>query len=193
LPRRSFSEGGISLFCRGARRGERLFENSSFDTNAAITFSLTIDYLGNHRDFIPQLAKWAYSEWRRVFDTRGMSLNDVVASFETRTNTDKLPLAIVAIENGEVIGTGCLKPGDLEIRPELSPWLGGIFVVPQCRNRGVATAIIHRLLQEALRLQLSVLYLWTPSAESLYARLGWKTIERLDYCEDTVSIMELAL
>lgn len=122
-----------------------------------------------------------------------MSLNDVVASFEARTNTDKLPLAIVAIENGEVIGTGCLKPGDLEIRPELSPWLGGIFVVPQCRNRGVATAIIHRLLQEALRLQLSVLYLWTPSAESLYARLGWKTIERLDYCEDTVSIMELAL
>jgi GNAT superfamily N-acetyltransferase len=157
------------------------------------TSPMTIDYLANHRSAVLELAAYGFNEWRRIYDKRGISLNDVVAAFEARANDDRLPLAVVAIENGNVIGTGSLKVEDLEIRLELSPWLGGIFVVPEYRDRGVATAIIQRLLQEAGRLKLSVLYLWTPSAESLYARLGWKTMERLDYCGYSMSLMQLAL
>ncbi|HME88572.1 MAG TPA: GNAT family N-acetyltransferase [Chthoniobacterales bacterium] len=102
-------------------------------------------------------------------------------------------LALVALENDVVIGTGCLKSNDLELRPQLGPWLGGLFVLPTHRNHGVATALIRRLLQEARRLDLSVLYLWTPSAESLYAKLGWKTVVKLDYCGYSISVMKLVL
>ena len=154
---------------------------------------MTIDYLANHRVAIPRLAQYCFNEWRPVYDKRGMSLKDVIAAFETRANIDRLPLAVVAIEHGNVIGTGCLKLEDLEIRPHLSPWLGGLFVVPEYRNRGVATAMIRHLLEEAQSFQLGVLYLWTPSAESLYAKLGWKTVERLDYCGYSVAVMQLEL
>jgi len=122
-----------------------------------------------------------------------MTLDDVTASFEARANVHSLPLTLVAMDHSRVIGTGSLKMEDLEVRPQFSPWLGGLFVVPEHRNRGIGTALIDRLLDEARRLHLTALYLWTPSAESLYAKLGWNTIERLDYCGYSVSLMKLTL
>jgi N-acetylglutamate synthase-like GNAT family acetyltransferase len=154
---------------------------------------ITVDYLANHRDAIPDLARYFFDEWRVVYEKRGLSLHDIVAACEGRAQTDKLPVALVALENGAVIGTGALKLDDLELRPTLNPWLGGLFVLPSHRNRGIATTLIKRLLDEARRLDLSILYLWTLSAESLYARLGWKTVEQLDYCDYSISLMQLTL
>jgi GNAT superfamily N-acetyltransferase len=154
---------------------------------------MTIDYLANHRSSIPKLARYFFDEWRPVYEQRGMTLDDVTVSFEARANVDLLPLTLVGIDRDHVIGTGSLKLDDLEVRPELNPWLGGLFVVPERRNQGVGTALIERLLYEGRRLHLADLYLWTPSAESLYAKLGWNTIERLDYCGYSVSVMKVTL
>jgi GNAT superfamily N-acetyltransferase len=154
---------------------------------------MTIDYLANHRSSIPKLARYFFGEWRPVYEQRGMTLVDVMVSFEARANVDLLPLTLVGIDRDHVIGTGSLKLDDLEVRPELNPWLGGLFVVPERRNQGFGTVLIERLLHEARRLHLADLYLWTPSAESLYAKLGWSTIERLDYYGYSVSVMKVTL
>jgi GNAT superfamily N-acetyltransferase len=154
---------------------------------------MTIDYLANHQDSISQLATWGYAEWRPVFDELKMTLEDVINSFQDRTRTDGLPLALVAIVDGIVVGTGSLKTHDLALRRNLSPWLGGMFVDPRYRNRGIGTALIVRLIQEARRLSVPRLYLWTTSAESLYAKHGWATIERSKYCGHEISLMELVL
>jgi N-acetylglutamate synthase-like GNAT family acetyltransferase len=84
-----------------------------------------------------------------------------------------------------------LKPQDLEIRPQLTPWLGGLLVVPEWRNRGVASLLMQRAVSEARRLQLPTLFLWTHSAEGLYRRLGWRPIERVDYCGKRIVIMRI--
>jgi GNAT superfamily N-acetyltransferase len=154
---------------------------------------MTIDYLANHEDSISQLAAWGYTEWRPIYDQLKMTLEDVIKAFQDRARTDRLPLALVAIIDHVVVGTGSLKIQDLALRPDLSPWLGGMFVDPKHRNRGVGAALIVRLIHEARRLKLPRLYLWTPSAESLYAKYGWKTIEKLHYCDYEVSLMELVL
>ena len=154
---------------------------------------ITIDYRANHSYAIPELAQYFFAEWRAVYDRRRMSLSDVIAACEARAQTQKLPLAFVALKDGVVIGTGCLKYGDFELRPQLDPWLGGLFVLPNHRDQGVATALIQRLLQEARRLDLPVLYLWTASAEALYTKLGWEAIETLDYCGSSASVMKLVL
>jgi GNAT superfamily N-acetyltransferase len=105
--------------------------------------AIKIDFLKNHAACIPQLAKYSHDEWRPVYDKAGMTLGDVVASYARRVNTDTLPLALVAIYQDLVIGTGSLKLQDLDVRPQLTPWMGGIFVVKEYRGRGVATALIH--------------------------------------------------
>ena len=150
---------------------------------------LTLDYLANHRDLIPQLAAWSYAEWRKVIDARGFTFEDVLAGFHRRTNTDAIPLGIVAFADGELAGNGALRPDDLPPRPELTPWLGGIYVAPPYRRRGIAPAIVERLVEEARRLRVPQLYLWTHSAAGLYARLGWTECEKLEYCGQTITVM----
>ena len=150
---------------------------------------LTIDYLAHQRHAIPQLARWSYAEWRRVYDELGMSFDDVLAAHSHRANTDTLPLAVVAIKDGAVIGTGTLKSHDLPPRPDLTPWLGGIYVSAEHRREGVASAIIGRLIDEARRLRLPHLYLWTNSAAPLYAKLGWKETERVEYSGKWIQVM----
>ena len=150
---------------------------------------LTLDYLANHREAIPQLARWSYAEWRRYIEQRGRSFDDVVAGYHQRVNTDALPLGVVAIADGAVIGMGALLEADLPLRPELTPWLASIFVAPEYRGRGVGSMIVERLASEATRLELERLYLWTSSAASLYARLGWREIEKVEYCGSSISVM----
>ena len=152
--------------------------------------AIKIDHLKKHAACIPQLAKYSHDEWRPVYDKAGMTLGDVVASYAQRVNTDTLPLALVAIYHDRVIGTGSLKLQDLDVRPQLTPWMGGIFVVKEYRGRGVATALIHQLIKEARRLSIKRLYLWTSSAEVLYANLGWVSLERFDYCGQKISVMQ---
>ena len=150
---------------------------------------LTIDYLANHRGSVPQLACWSYAEWRPVYDQLGMTFDDVVEAWHRRANIDALPLAVVALADASVIGAGALKADDLPLRPDLTPWLGGIFVAPEHRNRGVAAAIVGRLVDEARRLDLPRLYLWTNAAAALYARLGWQELEQLEYCGYPIRVM----
>ena len=151
---------------------------------------MTIDYLAHHQDCIPQLAKFSYDEWRSVYNELGLTLDSAIASYRERARTDRIPLALVAVEGENVIGTGALKLRDLPIRSQYEPWLGGVYVVPEHRNRGVGTALTIRLVEEARRLGIARLYLWTPSAESLYAKLGWATIERLSYCGYQIALMQ---
>ena len=54
---------------------------------------------------------------------------------------------------------------------------------------GVASILIGRAIEEARRLKLKRLYLWTTSAESLYVKLGWSEMERTDYCDQQIVIM----
>lgn len=150
---------------------------------------VTVDFLAHHRDAIPQLARWSYGEWRVVYEQLGMTFDDGVAAYHLRAQTDALPLGVVALADGAVIGTGALKADDLPPRSQLTPWLGGIFVAPEHRNCGVARAIVERLADEARRLNLPRLYLWTNSAARLYAKLGWQEQERLEYCGSAITVM----
>jgi GNAT superfamily N-acetyltransferase len=151
---------------------------------------IIFDYLANWPDCIPELAMYAYDEWRALFESKGQDYEDALNSYCERTNIDSVPLALVALCDGNVIGAASLKIDDLDIRPEITPWLGGVFVLPQWRRRGIATHLIGRAIEEARRLHVSELYLWTPSAKSLYERLGWSELERLKYYGYEISLMK---
>jgi GNAT superfamily N-acetyltransferase len=154
---------------------------------------MTIDYLANHRDLVPELARCSFNEWRSIHEQRGMTLEDVAHTFHQRAHSDRIPLALIALDGRKLIGTGSLKLNDSDLHPELNPWLGGLFVVPEYRHQGVASALITRLLEETRRLQISVLYLWTPSAEALYAKFGWEVIEKSNFYGYAASLMKLLL
>ncbi len=151
--------------------------------------SINTDYLANHTRFVPVLTDYMYAHWRSLLEAVGKSRDDFALSMQDHCRIGSLPLALVAFQDDQVLGTIALKPQDLDIRPDLTPWLGGLFILAEYRRRGIGSLLITRMVAEAEKLGLPCLYLWTPSAESLYVRHGWKLLERVPYYEYTISIM----
>ena len=82
-------------------------------------------------------------------------------------------------------------------RPDLSPWLAGVFVAPEQRRRGIGEALVERVVQETRALSILQLYLYTAGSGALYLRLGWSVVERTFYRElwgeQEITIMKLAM
>ncbi len=155
--------------------------------------SVRIDYLGNQKQFLPLLTEHMYQHWRSLLQAMGKSRDDFAQSMRDRCATDSLPLALVAFEGDQVLGTIALKPQDLARRPQLTPWLGGLFVLKKYRSQGIASLLITKILAEAERLRLPCLHLWTPASEDFYARRGWTLLERSPYHHCEISLMNRRL
>ena len=82
----------------------------------------------------------------------------------------------VLFDNGQPVGTAGVVRSDLDARPDLTPWLAGVFVQPASRGRGYATALVRRAEAFASAASVPVLWLYTLKAEPLYARLGWQRV-----------------
>lgn len=151
---------------------------------------IQIHFLAEHPDLVEQLAQLSWAEWQPIYLDRGQTFADAVKNYRERTNTDCLPLTLVALHNNELVGTVSLKFHDLDTRPNLDPWLGALLVLPQWREQGIATMLMQRAVETAGKLNLEELYLWTHSAEGLYLKLGWQVVERTQYCGKQIVVMK---
>ena len=153
---------------------------------------IRIDYLANHPGLAEQLARWSWAEWQWIYEQRGQTFADGLKNYRDRTNVDCLALALVALTSDEqLVGTVSLKLQDLEVRPEIENWLGGMFVDPRWRRRGIATLLMGRAVAEAGKLGLKELHLWATAreAEALYLKVGWEIVERTEYGGRAIVIM----
>src|SRR5205823_3274486 len=154
---------------------------------------IVIDYLASCPELARELARLSWKEWQDVYQQREQTLEDSLKNYRERMNTDRLPLTLVALHAGELVGMVSLKFHDMDTRPDLDPWLGGLLVLPEWRNRGVGTMLMRRATGEACRLDVPRLYLWTHSAEGLYHKLGWQVVERSHYFGKEAVVMQIDL
>ena len=59
--------------------------------------------------------------------------------------------------------------------------LVGVFVAPDHRRHGIGAALVRRAVDDATTLGVRRVYLYTPSTELFYSRLGWSLVERTRY------------
>ncbi len=145
-------------------------------------------YLADHKEVIPKLAEWFHQEWSYLYPKR--TIGEVRTAIEERTNKDCIPVALVAFEETELVGTVCLKTHDMDNRLDLSPWLAGLYVAASWRGKGMGTALVKAIEQKAKALGIRKLYLYTPSAVSFYTRMSWRVLEATEYHGAGVTIME---
>lgn len=151
-----------------------------------------IDYLKNHTDFIPEIAKAFFAEWSHLVP--GMDLQGVVERLQERLNTDCLPLAFVAYnDRNEWIGTAQLKEHDMDERPNLSPWFAGFYVKESYRKQGVGERLLNGVIQKAKAIGIAELYLFTERAEAYYAKRGWLLLEKVPRGDASLAVMKLSV
>lgn len=150
---------------------------------------MRIGYLADHREHIPRLAEWLHTQWGYLHEND--SVERRASRLEARATRGGVPVTFVAVDGETLLGSASLVADDLETRPELTPWLASVFVAPEHRGRGVASALVQRVVEEARSSGIDRLYLWTTDQERLYARLGWEPVERTRFQGEDIVVMAI--
>ena len=90
-------------------------------------------------------------------------------------------VALVAKADGEPIGTCFLVESEIEPNHDVSPWLAGLFVVPERRRKGAGAVLVRAIEDQARQRGFSRLYLYTSDAVGFYERLGWEVLDRTNW------------
>lgn len=148
---------------------------------------MTIEYLADHPEVIPTLAAWQHAEWGHT--RPGDTAEKRAGRLQNFSNRDRIPLTVIALENDQLLGGASLIEHDMETRMELTPWLAGVFVGQPYRRRGIGAELVRRIMAEAGKLKVPLLYLYTVHSERFYAALGWTFLERTSYLDHEIVIM----
>ena len=127
--------------------------------------------LADHPGAIPTLAAWFRAQWPDYYAQR--SLTDIARDFREEARRDGLPLRLLALVDGELAGTIVLRDRALTTLPESHPGLGGLFVTPRHRARGVGSALVRAGMDAARAQGFAVVYATTAVAGGILARQGW--------------------
>lgn len=140
-------------------------------------------------EYIAQLARWHHAEWGYLNPDK--TLADYTASMNDYLDAQAIPTMLIAVANGELLGSSSLIACDMDTRPELGPWLANVYVRADQRGRGLGGKLVKAIMALGGQLALSQLYLFTPDQDSFYRRLGWSPLERESFKGTDVSIMRL--
>jgi GNAT superfamily N-acetyltransferase len=130
---------------------------------------LHIVALTDRLELAPAVAEWLHAEFDHV---RGQSLTERI----TQLRAQKAPEETFVLYDHDVpVGTASLVINDLPSRPELTPWLASVLVRPEFRGRGYSTSLVRHVEATAAAMA-RTLWLYTWTAEPLYAHLGWERV-----------------
>jgi predicted N-acetyltransferase YhbS len=126
-------------------------------------------------DTVPFIAERIHAQW--FADKPGHTVEGLLKRMSA-ARRNEVPIGLIAFVDGTPAGTVSLVQNDLEERQDLTPWLAGLLVFPDFRGQGVGSALVLALMDEAGRIGLAVMYLYTEKAE-FYEALGWKTLSEV--------------
>jgi predicted N-acetyltransferase YhbS len=148
---------------------------------------MRIEYVADCPEALPIVARWQHAEWGHL--RANDSVEKRMVRLQGSPERDRIPFTVVAFDGDEVLGSASLVAHDMETRMELTPWLAGVFVGEAYRRRGIGAALVRRIMIEAGKLKVPLLYLYTVHSEKFYAALGWTLLERTTYRDQPVVIM----
>ena len=101
--------------------------------------------------------------------------------------------ALLAEVDGKPAGSCLFVREEIDPKHDLTPWLAALYVAPEFRGRSVATTLVRAIEEHARNVGCKQLYLYTITAEPLYAKLGWIMRERFDWHGEKFMLMARAL
>lgn len=148
-----------------------------------------IKFLTDCQQHIPTLGKLWYEEISRHWSPDA-SIEKAKEKLIGHLNENKMPMAFVALLDGQAVGMACLRETD-GIRPGVTPWLGSLVVHPEYRGQKVGEALIDTVKEQAKNFGHHILYL--PTIPGWYTRLGWKNIGDAELFGHRVAVMSIKI
>ncbi|NVK36053.1 MAG: GNAT family N-acetyltransferase [Rhodobacteraceae bacterium] len=119
--------------------------------------------------------KW---RWQAFYNGGTKDVSDVLdEEIRIASSSDLIPTVLVLLKADQPVGMVAICLDDLEGRPELNPWLAGLYIEPAHRGNGYALQLMTALETLARQSDIKRLTLYTANAVGLYEKTGWETIE----------------
>jgi hypothetical protein len=83
--------------------------------------NVEIEYLKYVINSVNIVAEWLFNQWGYL--TPNSSMERAKRRLIESANVDKIPLAIIALNNNKPIGVARLVKNDMYTRPKLTPWI----------------------------------------------------------------------
>ncbi len=146
--------------------------------------------LPEHHEWVETIASWYLEEWNIAIETTRKKM-------EAHENIG-VPFQLLLLADGVPVATGGVYTHvgllDREPRFNIHPhWLALVYTVPAYRGKGLGAMLCKEIEQHAKKQGLNKLVLFTHTAESLYVRLGWGELERLEVGGRRIVIMQKTL
>lgn len=135
--------------------------------------NLELALLADRPEAIEALACGYETEWP---DWYGMGRASAAGDLAERLRHTGLPLGVVAFCGGRAVGTCALTAQSGPEPSPLMPWIGGLWVAPDARRRGVASALVDYATDRAREQGFGAVHALTVEAEAVFRRLGWEAI-----------------
>ena len=146
-----------------------------------------ISNLNSFPEFKSCAADRIWNEWWRP---HGHLLQVIADFFDELPEVPGIPFCLVAHDREKFVGTVLGLVSDLDERPELSPWVGALWVEPEFRRQGVAAALVKAALGEVFEAGHEVAFLCaTAEKRVMYQNQGWQLIEE-KVGEDGLDVFE---
>lgn len=158
---------------------------------SGVRLVVEISSLTNHPSAIGTIANWYHEAWGRE---DGISLEVLHRSLTQSFAGESFPYTYLAFSDGQLVGSAQLKLQEMKEFPELSHWLGSVYVAASARGSGVAQALVSHVASEAEHRGVENLYLQTEDLSGgLYSRCGWGALTQTQSHGKEVLIMERRL
>jgi GNAT superfamily N-acetyltransferase len=136
---------------------------------------MEISNLRHCPDWADTIASRAWNAW---WTESGVSLAEYRSHLNPMMAADDIPLALVAHEDGEYLGSVLLIENDLDDRPQYAPWIAALWVEQKVRRNGIASKLLVAAAGEALKRGYGLCYLCaTPENSPYYLARGFEKIE----------------
>lgn len=135
---------------------------------------------------IELISDWYFYEWNIKREKTINQLNEL-------TNHAQY-FQVLMKRNDEPIATGGIYSHvsllDKETNFKIYPyWLALVYTIPSERGKGYGAMLCDFIEKQALERNMSELHLFTHTAENLYKRLGWHTLENMIINKKNIAIM----
>ncbi len=146
-------------------------------TNTLVPPNRTIVTTADRPDLVAPVANWLWHEsWRRL----GYTLAEAEAELATYRAVLGPPQTFVLLADGQPVGTASVTSQDLDERPDLTPWLADVFVIPEARGRGYVRNLLLAFDNACVASGIATAWLYTNTAERIYAKAGWQAVETVE-------------
>ena len=137
---------------------------------------IALKQLSECPEHLETVGLWIHNEW---WSKRYDSPEVVLSWLRMHKKLDAVPYSVVALTEGEPVGSCCVIENDCIHRPQYAPWVAAVYVRPEFRRRRIASMMLHEAASIAARAGVKCLFIDCLAVTALvYEKNGWAIHER---------------